>query len=188
MADSAVSISRLINEAQAIAKDVPLEFGKLNVDQLNWRMTVEEWSVAQCLEHLIVANQGFDPVFDAIIQGKKETTLWERMPALPSVFGKLLRGGVSPESKRKFKAPKLIEPNERVIERQVVDRFLGQQVELVTRFRAMEKTDAKKIIITSPISKLITYSLLDACNIIVLHEQRHLAQAKRVTEAPGFPS
>jgi hypothetical protein len=30
--------------------------------------------------------------------------------------------------------------------------------------------------------KLITYSVLDACRLIVAHERRHLTQAKRVME------
>ena len=32
----------------------------------------------------------------------------------------------------------------------------------------------------------ITYSWMDAYQIIVVHEQRHFQQAKRVTEETGF--
>jgi hypothetical protein len=34
---------------------------------------------------------------------------------------------------------------------------------------------------------VITYSLLDACRVIVAHEQRHMLQARRVTQLPEFP-
>jgi len=48
--------------------------------------------------------------------------------------------------------------------------------------------DLERITITSPILSLITYSLMDAYRIIVVREQNHFAQARRVLEAPGFPT
>ena len=47
--------------------------------------------------------------------------------------------------------------------------------------------DLNSITITSPVSRLITYSLMDAYRIIVVHEQNHLVQPRRVMESPGFP-
>jgi len=47
--------------------------------------------------------------------------------------------------------------------------------------------DAARIVMTSPFVSFITYNLLDACRLIVAHERRHLAQAQRVMETPGFP-
>jgi hypothetical protein len=37
------------------------------------------------------------------------------------------------------------------------------------------------------VASFITYSLMDACRIIVTHEQNHFVQATRVLESPGFP-
>jgi len=47
--------------------------------------------------------------------------------------------------------------------------------------------DLEKIVITSPALGAITYSLMDAYRIIVVHEHRHFQQAKRVTEESTFP-
>jgi hypothetical protein len=47
--------------------------------------------------------------------------------------------------------------------------------------------DLEKIIVTSPAASFIAYSLMDAYRIIVVHEKRHLQQAKRVAEESGFP-
>jgi hypothetical protein len=48
----------------------------------------------------------------------------------------------------------------------------------------------EKIVVTSPAvsAGFVTYSLLDAYRIIVVHEQRHFQQAKRVTDERGFPN
>ena len=47
--------------------------------------------------------------------------------------------------------------------------------------------DLEKIVITSPALSVITYSLMDAYRIVVVHEQRHFQQAKRIAEESGFP-
>jgi hypothetical protein len=41
---------------------------------------------------------------------------------------------------------------------------------------------------TSPFLGIITYSLLDACRMIVVHERRHFEQGRRVMAAEGFPN
>ena len=54
--------------------------------------------------------------------------------------------------------------------------------------KATEDLDVEKIIISSPVTKLVTYSLMDAYRIIITHEQRHLLQAKKVSKTDGFPN
>jgi hypothetical protein len=51
----------------------------------------------------------------------------------------------------------------------------------------LEGRDLDAVKITSPALKIITYSLRDACTIIVVHEQRHFQQAQRVLAIPEFP-
>jgi hypothetical protein len=47
--------------------------------------------------------------------------------------------------------------------------------------------DLEKIVISSPGTNFITYSLMDAYRIIVDHEKRHLLQAMMVAEMNAFP-
>jgi len=54
--------------------------------------------------------------------------------------------------------------------------------------KATEHLDLEKIVITSPVAGVVVYSLMDAYRLIVVHEQRHFQQAKRVTEEPSFPA
>jgi hypothetical protein len=39
----------------------------------------------------------------------------------------------------------------------------------------------------SPFVRFITYSVLDGCRLMAAHDRRHFEQARRVTEAAGFP-
>jgi hypothetical protein len=83
---------------------------------------------------------------------------------------------------RKLKAPKIFQPASSRIDGAIVQRFLDQQEPLIRYMKATAGLDLAKIIITSPVSRLVTYSLLDAYRILVTHERRHLLQARRVVE------
>jgi hypothetical protein len=63
-----------------------------------------------------------------------------------------------------------------------------QQDRLLRLVEATRGLDLDTITITSPVVSFITYSLMDAYRIIVVHEQNHFVQARRVMESPGFPS
>ena len=65
--------------------------------------------------------------------------------------------------------------------------FLEQQEWLQRLMEATRELDLDGITITSPVLGFMTYSLMDACRIIVVHEQNHYIQATRVMESQGFP-
>jgi len=44
-----------------------------------------------------------------------------------------------------------------------------------------------RIIITSTVSPVVTYSLVEAYRILIAHEHRHLQQAERVMQEQTFP-
>lgn len=182
-----LSLPEVFDEAEAIAADAKTLFGHLSAQQINWKPGADSWGVAQCLEHLIATNRAFYPQLDRIIAGEKRTTLWQRMPVLPGLFGKMLVKSQSPDSHQKFKTMDLAQPSASAIDPQVVDRFVKNQRETMAKLQAMEKLDPAKIIITSPFLKVMTYSLLDAARLVVAHERRHFAQAQRVIESEGFP-
>jgi len=182
-----LSLAEVLAEAEAIAQDVPVALGQLNAEQLNWKPNAESWSVGQCLEHLMAADYAMFGAFDEVLSGQKRATRWERMPLLPSLFGRLMVKAVSPQATQKLKAPPKIQPTTSTIDAQIVSRFGKHQRELISRLQGLENFFVEKIVMTSPLMKLITYSVLDACRLIVAHERRHLAQAKRVMETTGFP-
>ena len=68
-----------------------------------------------------------------------------------------------------------------------VSSFVDQQARMVEKMKSTEHLDLEKIVITSPVAAAVTYSLMDAYRIIVVHERRHFEQARRVTEEAAFP-
>ena len=176
----------MITEANKIAAETKSTFGRLSPSQLNWKPSAERWSVAQCFDHLLSSNNGYFPPIEGVLAGTKPT-FWQRMPILPGLAGKLLIKSLDPKSSRKIKAPAKFQPAQSDISASVIDDFVNQQARIVEKMKATGHLDLEKIVITSPVAAAITYSLMDAYRIIVVHEQRHFEQAKRVTEERSFP-
>lgn len=181
-----MDLPAVINAANNVASNTRSTFGYLTPSQLNWKPSPERWSIAQCFDHLIAVNKAYFPVIDNVLAGKKRT-LWESMPVLPGLMGKMVIKAVEPTSTRKFKARKNFEAAQSNISGSIINDFVDHQAEVVDKMKATQHLDLEKIIITSPVAAVMTYSLIDAYRIIVVHEQRHFQQAKRVTEETGFP-
>ena len=180
-------LSTLLSKASTISDETLSAFGHLTAQQLNWKPGAEQWSIAQCFDHLVTANQAYFPTFEKVLSGEQESTFWERLPVLPSLCGKLVIRAVAPETRRKRKNPTIFNPSSSNIEENIIRRFLSQQNDIVGYMKTTKKFDLEKIKISSPVSPLITYSLMDAYRIIVAHEERHLLQARRMADMAGFP-
>lgn len=182
-----LTLPQIFAEAEAIARDAQSTFGHLNAEQLNWKPSADQWSVAQCLDHLMASNREMTLAFDATIRGTKQTTFVQRLPFLPGFWAKLLVNAVQPNGKRKLKAPAKSTPSASAIDPQIVSKFVTQQQEVLSKMKAVQNSDPASVVITSPFASFVTYSVLDACRIIVAHERRHFAQAERVMATSGFP-
>lgn len=181
-------VAALVDEATAIAVDAERGFSHLTLDQLNWKPGADQWSVAQCFEHLIKINSAYFPQWRRIEQGAYRPTWRDRVPLLARFFGSIVLRAVQPESRRKFKAAKHVEPSPSAIDAGIIARFTAHQREVIEHMAVAGSRDAAALTITSPVAPIAFYSLLDAFRIIVAHERRHMAQAERVVRAQGFPS
>jgi hypothetical protein len=177
----------LISAANSVANEAKNTFGLLTPVQLNWKPSAERWSVAQCFDHLLTSNRPYIPIVDNVLAGHKQT-FWQSMPVLPGLMGKLLIKSLDPVKGRNLKAPTKFQPAQSDISDSVIDDFVAQQASIVGKMKATAHLELEKIIISSPVTSVVTYSLMDAYRVIVVHEQRHFQQAQRVTAESGFPT
>ena len=181
-------LSSLISQAGKITNDARQVFGSFSTQQLNWKPAPERWSIAQCFDHLITTNREYLPIIDDVLQGRKKSSVWQKLPFLPGLWGKLLIKSLDPAQARKLKAPKRFEPAQSDITGTIINDFVAHQGQVIDKMRATENLDLERLVITSPAATPVTYSLMDAYRIIVVHERRHFQQAQRVTETSGFPT
>lgn len=174
-------ISKQVEEVTAAVKR---EFGGLNENQLNQKPEPDKWSIAQCLDHLVVYNETFITEFEKLLSGKYKPTLWQRINPLTKFAGErgldLLRAG-----KIKMKAPAIFAPSKDPMIRDIMTRFLDHQKRLGSIFDKLEQGGMHNKVISSPLTPALTLTAGDAMHIMAEHEDRHLKQAMNVKQTTG---
>jgi hypothetical protein len=170
-----------------IAREAQATFGGLEGRQLNCRSDPARWSVAQCFEHLLTTNRLMSEAADDALRAGRPRSIWQRLPVLPGVFGRMMIRSQAPSSTRKFTSPPDARPVMSDIAADVIQRFVEQHRDMVARVRALDERDAARAIMTSPFVRVITYSVLDGWRLMVAHDRRHFEQARRVTQSAGSP-
>lgn len=180
-------LESLKSQVDTLNEEASWRFAKLNKSQLNWKPDPESWSIAQCLDHLITTNRQYIPQIEAVIEGKKKMTFWERLPWLPRLFGQMLIRSVDPAQQKKVKTFEVFEPRESALPDTIVEDFCEHNLLLKSLMNRSDGVDHQQTIITSPAAFYITYSLHDAFTLMVLHEKRHVNQARRLLDRDNFP-
>lgn len=176
----------LTNNLKAISDDARNSFGHLSGASLNWKPAEKSWSVAQCLDHLILTNREFFSEMDKLAAGTRKNSFFENYSPFSGWFGRFLIKAVT-EGSKPAKAPskRIVPPSD--IDADIVDKYCKHQAEMVEMIGKTGNVDWQKTIVTSPFLPVFTYSLADAYVVLVEHSKRHINQAKRVTQAEGFP-
>ena len=181
-------LETVIAQVQRNADEAHSVVDGLNDAQLNWKPSPDQWSIAQCLEHLTAASRGFNQYFvDALARGRQRFAAAASPTYEPTFMGRLLIKHVQPESPRKLRAPKIFKPSASNL-KTALERFLEQQKTFLKFVVDTNGIDYNRTRLRSPVTPLVRYSLADAYVITVSHEQRHLQQARRVRDTPGFPN
>lgn len=179
-------LSNIINRLDRVTTGVTREFKDLNERQINWKYIPDTWSIGQCLDHIIVTNEKYMPKISLIAEGKKDTGIGTKIPLLPRLIGKFITKSVGPDAKMKVKAPKIFLPQTGNIRSDIVNEFQKHQNKLKDLILRSDNTDHEKTLITSPVSGFFGLYMVDAINIITLHEERHFQQAMRVLKNEAF--
>src|SRR5262245_38515647 len=170
-----------------IARETQSVFGGLDARQLNWRPDTTRWSVAQCFEHLLLANRLRFQAAEGALNGTAPRTIWQRLPGLPGMLGRMLVRSQAPTNARRFTASPQAQPATSDVAADIIQRFIEQDRNALARVQALDERVAAETIMTSPFIKVITYSVLDGWRLVFAHDRRHFEQARRVTQSPGFP-
>ncbi|MEL6924620.1 MAG: DinB family protein [Bacteroidota bacterium] len=178
----------LIAKANVAAQKIKDHFGALTYEQLNWKPSPQQWSVGQNVDHLIVSNRQYFEIFERVQQGVYNQSVWERLPFLPGLTGRMILKAILPDNEKKTKTFPVFEPAQSEVPADVVQQFLQNHEKLITHIQGLDHLEHRGIVVTSPVSKFVTYPLEYACTIVLEHEERHFRQAQRVFQHKSFPS
>lgn len=182
-------IDTLISDLTAMTSEslsiVNNNFIGLSETQINWKPEKRKWGIAECLDHIAVSFRSYS--------GEIERVLANPQPATGNlVFRTTLTGGIfiktmHPDSPVKVPNPSIFNPTQGNLTRGVFEDFLAAHKALTGLIEKSKSLDLSQNKITSPVSSLMKFTLGEALIIMTYHEKRHVLQARRVMELPGFP-
>jgi len=172
---------------EQLAAEADALVAPLSDQQFQWQPRPDSWSVAQCVEHLNVTARLYLPKLDEGIAEAIRRGAYGPGPFTYNWMGRFMVWIVSPTTRIKAKAPKPFQPAQGRPRQEVMAAFRAYQVQYIDRLRQANGLDLSRARVSSPVAAWLRMPLGSGFATMIAHERRHLAQARRVLSAPGFP-
>jgi hypothetical protein len=154
----------------------------LNEARFNWRPAPGEWSIEECLAHLVIVGQWeIRAIEQAVEQGKQRGITGQG----PFEFGPIERFIIhqtEPPVRSPLPAPRHFVPLHGQPVTAVLPTFHHVQSQLIQQLERADGLDLRRVKVPTPISRFFKLSLGAMFAQIAAHERRHLDQAWRVRE------
>lgn len=180
-------LAALLHDLDRTRADAEALRDRLTDDQLTWKPDATTWSVAECFEHLRRTDKAYVRGIGRVLETAQPAD--EPPTYRATLLGALYQRTMKPGGWIKLPAPASIRPGPvaAAAGAEAVERFLEQQAALRELLLHADEYDPNAIRMSSPIASWVRISLGDALTVLVMHEQRHALQARRLTERPDFP-
>ncbi len=188
MMDARAKIDRWKSQVDEVSAEVQSLFSDVELDILSKRPGKGRWSVAENLDHLIVVNESYFPVFERVRTGLYKTPFLGRIGWVTRFMGNATLAGSGPADAKKrevrgMRTFKMWEPRKRDFFPNPVGEFVDMQKALKRQIEASESILGQDPVIASPASGALVYPLSQAIDIIIAHEWRHVKQAREALDA-----
>lgn len=159
----------------------------LSEAQLQWRPDERSWSIAQCLDHLAVGNRDYlGPMRQALAAAQRRGSR-RRGSIQPGWFSRWFIREMEPPPRRRLPAPRQIVPALGKSGEEVKRAFFGAKAETLELLHDAAAIDLNRTRFVNPFFPLFRFTLGAGFLILAAHERRHLWQAERIRQRPGFP-
>ena len=159
----------------------------LSEAQFNWRPGPGQWSIEECLGHLVIAGQRQLKLIEQAIADGRARGLTGTDPFRYGLLERAFLRQMEPPVRRKFSAPRRLRPVHGQPLTAIVPTFLHLQNQLVRAAEAAEGLDLARVKVANPVFRFWKVSLGMTLATVAAHERRHLEQARRILDHPQFP-
>lgn len=167
------------------------DWAHLSNEQWQWKPVPDTWSMTECLEHLNIYARFYHKEIARIIHQAPATHTQATTQVKSSWFGKFSINSVKPGADgmpvKKVKTMKKFQPV--IVHAQpqaVYEELLQHQHTLLNLLSEASHLNLNKLKVKTSLHPLIKLRLGDCFHFITAHNQRHIAQAKRVTTHNNF--
>ena len=177
---------KFISDTESVLKDFG-KFKSLSEDQLNWKPDEQGWSIAECIDHLVVTNKLYFNEIEKQFAEKQLKTDCSKTEVKHKWLSKFIIKSVDPANIKKVKTFPVFMPSSSKHTRQVFANLNEVQNALINLVSSAKDLDLNKYVMSSPAAKIIKENFCDVLEIIYLHDRRHCNQAERVFNHLNFP-
>lgn len=179
-------INDCLNSTERNIRNALSNFSHLSENQLNWKSSSENWSVGECINHLLTTNEQYLAKIEKIINlfpsGSEKDYLYSQ-----SFMGKMITKAVDPSNIKQFKTFKVFLPDKSTVRKTIVKDYVNSSKKFIEHINKIRYLDLKKIKLSSPVNILIRLNLGDVLIVIPKHDERHLNQANKLMKMEYFP-
>ena len=166
-------------EAQNLLRD-------LNELQFNWQPGTDRWSIAQCIDHLVVTGRSSLSNIRRALNEARSKGLFSPGPFRYGLIEKWFVRQMEPPARMRFKAPKAYLPSAYQPYAELVASFYSLQEEFLACLEEANGIDLSKTKVSNAVSRWFRLSLGQELAFNAAHERRHLWQAGRVKQELDF--
>jgi hypothetical protein len=152
----------------------------LDEARFNWRPAPDEWSIEECLGHLIIVGNREAIAIEQAVEDGRARGVKGTGPFEPGPLERLIIELSRPPVRLKFDAPRQFQPLHGQPLTAVMPSFLHLQGQLQILLERADGLDLSRVKVATPISSFLKMSLCGMFAQIAAHERRHMEQARRV--------
>lgn len=150
--------------------------------QFNWRPSPDQWSIEECLTHLVMVGHSAVAAIEKSIEQGRERGLTGGGPFEYPALERYFLREAAPPVRHPVSAPQHFQPLHGQPITGVLPTFHHVQGQFIRQLQRADGLDLRRIKVASPLSRFLKLSLGMTFAQAVAHEQRHMAQARRVRE------
>jgi hypothetical protein len=172
---------------EQISADADALVTPLDEAQFVWKPAPNLWSIAECLEHMNATARSYLPAIDEGIADAIRHGAYAEGPFHYTLIGRLFSRLMEPPARLRLRASDDKQPGPQRPKRETLAGFRAYQVQYIDRLRQANGIDLSRSCVRSPLASWIRIPLGSAFATMAAHERRHLWQARKITQAEGFP-
>ena len=164
---------------EQIAQEARSLISGLSEAEFNRRPGPGEWSVEECLSHLISVGAAQAEVMEQAIAAARTKGITGTGPfEYPALERIIIRESDAPV-RHALPAPKRFQPIHGQPVTAVLPTFLHIQRQFTQMMQRADGLDLRRVRVPVPQTRLIKFSLGGTIEVVAAHERRHMAQARR---------
>ena len=171
---------------ELIKTDAQNLLGDLSDLQFNWQPGADRWSIAQCMDHLVVTGRSSLSNIHRAINEARSKGLFSPGPFRYGLIERWFVRQMEPPATVTFKAPKAYLPSASQPHAEIVASFNSLQEEFLSCFEEANGIDLARTKVSNAASRWFRLSLGQELAFDAAHERRHLWQVRRVKEELDF--